>query len=109
MNKQDKYELMAALLARFDNKRWLLSKFLVDNDAISENFLKSLNTEYLSEEPPLFHDLTQLNDYLNRLIDKQCAIKSVDLEKKLIELLEEEKYEEAAKLRDWIKKTKKEK
>ncbi len=109
MNKQEKYELVAALLARFDSKRWLLSKFLVDNDAISDSFLKSINTESLSEEPPLFHDLTQLNDYLNRLIDNQSAVKRIDLEKKLLELLEEERYEEAAKLRDWLKKTKKEK
>lgn len=108
MNKQDKYELLAALLSRFDNKKWLLSKFLIDNDAISDSFLKSINTENLSQETPVFHDLTQLNDYLNRLIDKECAVKRIDLEKKLQELLQEERYEEAAKLRDWLKKTKKE-
>ena len=107
MNRQEKYELMAALLARFENKKWILSKFLIDNEAISENFLRSINTEFLAEDTPIFTDLTQLNNYLNKIIDKECGIKRIDLEKKLQELLDEERYEEAAKLRDWLKKNKK--
>lgn len=74
MRKQDKYELVAALLSRFEQNRWLLSKFLVDNEAINESFLKKINTDCLSDEPPVFRDLTELNDYLNKLINRELSL-----------------------------------
>lgn len=106
MNQQEKYELLANFLKLFQDKRWLLAKFLIDNNAINDSFLKKINLDdddLISD----FENLEKLNDYFNRIISKESEMHRIDLETKLIELLEEERYEEAAKLRDWLKKTKK--
>lgn len=108
MSKQEKYELLANLLKHFQDKRWVLAKFLIDNDAINDAFIKKIQKENTTEIHQ-FDDLNQLNNYLNSLINNESETHQVDLESKLIELLQQEKYEEAAKIRDWMLKLKRRK
>ncbi len=106
MNQHEKYELLANFLKMFQGKRWLLAKFLIDNNAITDSFLKKINLE--DTEPITdFENIEKLNLYFNKLISKESENHRMSLEVKLIELLEQERYEEAAKLRDWLKKNKK--
>lgn len=105
MNKQDKYEILANFLSQFQDKKWLLAKFLIDNDAINDNFIKRIQTDE-NDDVKSFNDINQLNSYLNNLINKESEVHQINLEVKLSELLEQERYEEAAKIRDWIKKLK---
>lgn len=106
MNQHEKYELLANFFKLFQDKRWLLAKFLIDNNAINDSFLKKINIE---ENEPVtdFENIEKLNSYFNKLISKESENHKMDLEVKLLQLIEEERYEEAAKLRDWLKKTKK--
>lgn len=102
MNKNEKYEILAYFLGHFREKKWLLAKFLIDNDAINEQFLERIQLDH-SENIEEFTNVTQLNDYLNKLIDNESKTHRVNLEDKLKELIEQEKYEEAARIRDWLK------
>lgn len=106
MKQHEKYELLANFLNLFQEKRWLLAKFLIDNNAINESFLKKISLDE-TDLVPDFDNVNKLNDYFNRLISKESETHRLNLESKLLELLDQERYEEAAKLRDWLKKTKK--
>jgi excinuclease UvrABC helicase subunit UvrB len=104
MKKQEKYEILAKFVGLFEEKNWILAKFLVDNNAINESFLKKIDIKNLQNKPIDFEDLESFNNYLSNLINKKSQGKEINLEERLLELIRKEKYEEAAKVRDMIKK-----
>ena len=117
MENEDLYKNFVTLLKLFKNRPYHLAKYFIQNDAIKEDFLskivnsdrlRNLKEDEFSEK--IFLDINQINDFFNSLtleVKKLSMFKTddeikVDLNNKLTELLKEEKYEEAAILRDYM-------
>jgi hypothetical protein len=117
MENEDLYRNFVTLLKLFKNRPYHLAKYLIQNGAIKEEFLsKIVNSDRLRNlkedefNEKIFMDINQMNEFFNSLtveVKKLSMFKSedeikVDLNNKLAELLKEEKYEEAAILRDYM-------
>ncbi len=110
---------LITLLKLFKNRPYHLSKYLLDNSAFNKDFLRKidksfklneLSNKYSNLDLDSFNNLNQMDDFYNSLLEEMHEIvlhdKSVDLTKTLNErldsLIKEEKYEEAAALRDYM-------
>jgi hypothetical protein len=127
MENEELYRSLVILLKMFKNRPYHLAKYLVENSALTEEFirklknsdrLKELNEDEKSSEqkllpvpvPVYFVDISQMENFYNSFIDdiqqlsKQKGIEEVtkELNKKLDELIIKEKYEEAARVRDYM-------
>ena len=113
----DKDELffnnLVKILTEFKNKPWYLSKFLIKNNAFNESFIKRIIKSDISNTKKLedikFYDIDHMNDYFNSLIedipfieDKTKEDLNIEFNKKLNKLLEDERYEDAMKIRDYM-------
>lgn len=114
MSEHDKiYHNLVKLLKLFQNRPNHLAKYLVDNMAFNDIFLKLLmESEKLNDlEPsnlPIFKDIEEMNDYYN-VFDENYKSKKrnpskikEDLSKKLEECIRLEKYEDAIRIRDYM-------
>lgn len=114
-NKDNHYQNLVKLLKVFQNRPNHLAKYLIDNLAFNDLFLKLLSeSERLSEldnnSLPNFKDYEEMNDYYNIFDDSykskrkspEKIIKELSL--KLEECLRLEKYEDAIRIRDYITK-----
>ena len=107
---ENTHKNLISLLKLFKNRPYHLSKYLLDNDAFTEDFLNKIKiSDKLSDISDIsqsFKDINQMEDFYNSLLETQNNINSNDLEinlnKKLNKLIIEEKYEEAAVLRDFM-------
>ena len=114
MNEQDKiYRNLVKLLKLFQNRPNHLAKYLIDNIAFTEIFLKLvLESEKLNElekDQPSFKNIQEMHDFYNifeETSNKKKSSKKMeeDLNKKLEEYLRLEKYEDAIRIRDYMKK-----
>jgi hypothetical protein len=119
MENEDLYKNLVLLLKMLKNRPFHLAKYLIENSALREDFLKKIsNSEKLKEfsqdddlkSKNLFHDINQMNEYYNSLTDdiKKIGVSktpeeiSTALNLKLESLILEENYEDAAKLRDYM-------
>lgn len=117
MENEDLYKNFVTLLKLFKNRPYHLAKYLIQNGAIKEDFLsKIVNSDRLRNlkedefNEKIFMDINQMNEFFNSLtieVKKLSMFKTddeikIDLNNKLSELLKEEKYEEAAILRDYM-------
>lgn len=119
MENEDLYRNLVILLKMFKNRPFHLAKYLIDNSALKDEFLKKLaNNEKLKEfsqdedlkSKTLFLDINQMNDYYNSLTDdiKKIGVAKTPeeiaeaLNQKLESLIDEENYEDAARLRDYM-------
>lgn len=116
MGNEDLYRNLYLLLKVFKNRPFHLAKYLLDNKALNDSFLKKVaesdKIKNLSEidENKYFSDINQMNDFFNNLTNdtkklgftKSDEEISKELSDKLNTLLKEEKYEEAAILRDYM-------
>jgi hypothetical protein len=117
MENEDLYKNFVTLLKLFKNRPYHLAKYLIQNGAIKEEFLsKIVNSDRLRNlkedefNEKIFMDINQMNEFFNSLtieVKKLSTFKTddeikIDLNNKLSELLKEEKYEEAAILRDYM-------
>lgn len=114
--KDDIYKNLLTLLKLFKNRPYHLAKFLLDKGALSEKFISDIiNSEKLSDiesdknsKNLNFSSISQMDDYFQSLLEnKKSKPKSQkqiekDLNAELDSLLKEEKYEEAACLRDYM-------
>jgi hypothetical protein len=125
MENEELYRSLVILLKMFKNRPYHLAKYLVENSALTEEFirklknsdrLKELNEDEKSSEqkllpvpvPVYFVDISQMENFYNSFVDdiqqlsKQKGIEEVtkELNKKLDELIIQEKYEVAARVRD---------
>lgn len=98
----------------FKNRPYHLSKYLLDNDAFNQEFidkiknsskLSSMNTDISN----YFSSITEMEQFYNSLIEEsRLPVKvskkslSITLSEKLQQLIDNEKYEEAAALRDYM-------
>jgi excinuclease UvrABC helicase subunit UvrB len=127
MENEEIYRSLVILLKMFKNRPYHLAKYLVENSALTDNFIKKLkNSDKLKEisddektteqrllpmpVPVYFVDISQMENFYSSFIDdiqqlsKEKGIEEVtkELNKKLDDLLKQEKYEEAARVRDYM-------
>ena len=125
MENEELYRSLVILLKMFKNRPYHLAKYLVENSALTEDFikkikssdkLKEINEDDKSSEqkllpvPVYFVDISQMENFYNSFVDdiqqlsKEKGIEEVTIElnKKLDELIKPEKYEEAARVRDYM-------
>ncbi len=103
MTHQEKIDALSNLFRMFAEKRYHLAKFLVDNDAVTDSFLNKIDCssfEYRSD----FSDIDEMEEHFYSLLGRTGSHLEVDLEAKLAGLIEDERYEDAARLRDYIRK-----
>jgi hypothetical protein len=115
----DTYKKLVTLLKLFKNRPYHLGKYLLDNNALNKDFIKTvLNSDKLNElsnnENLIinFNSIEQMEEFYSSLVDlnnldnkTQDQIEE-ELNLKLNKLIEDEKYEEAANLRDYMKRKK---
>jgi len=122
MEREDLYRNLVMYLKMFKNRPYHLAKNLIENSALTEDFLSkimdnaSLKDMSKDEEEgknlPVvyFADINAMNDYYNSLSEenKKKSKEEVerDLNLKLERLIDEERYEEAARLRDYMSRNK---
>jgi len=118
--ENNSYQNLITLLKLFKNRPYHLAKYLMENSALTDKFIDNIsnssNLTKLSDDPDKiqstgvnFISITQMEDFYTSLLDSKDVTKKThkDLEKemnkKLDELIQDEKFEEAAYLRDWMK------
>ena len=126
MENEELYRSLVILLKIFKNRPYHLAKYLVENSALTEEFIKKLkssdklkefNDEEKSEQRLLpvpvsvyFLDISHMENFYNSFIDdikqlsKEKNIEEItnEINKKLDALIKQEKYEEAARVRDYM-------
>ena len=118
-NRNDQlYKNLLSILKLFKNRPYHLAKYLIENEAFNDNFInKLIDSDKLNEikqddveiiKSIHFIDISHMNDYFNSLtLDIQSkSDKNItkEINDKLDKCLKEEKYEEASRIRDFMKK-----
>ncbi len=117
------YKKIVTLLKIFKNRPYHLAKYLIENSAFNKAFINKLSksnklNEISSEEevnkylPVHFNDIQHMNDFYDSLLDEIKKISTnkskeeleIELNEKLDFYIKLEKFEEAAKLRDYMTK-----
>jgi cysteinyl-tRNA synthetase len=113
MSEDKQYRNLVRLLKLFQNRPNHLAKYLIDNMAFNDLFLKLLvESEKLSDlednPVPTFKNIDEMHDYFN-VFDESYKSKKKnpekiikDLTSKLEECLRLEKYEDAIRIRDYM-------
>jgi hypothetical protein len=124
MENEELYRSLVILLKMFKNRPYHLAKYLVENSALTEDFIKKLkNSDKLKEisegekseqkalpSPIYFVDISQMENFYNSFVDdaqqlyKEKGIEEFtrELNGKLDNLIKLEKFEEAARVRDYM-------
>ena len=106
---------LISLFKLFKNRPYHLTKYLLDNSAFTKEFLekidKSSKLSSVSENEiqSYFGNINQMEDFYNSLLEEsklpmKISKKDIaeELNKKLSQFIKEERYEEAAALRDYM-------
>lgn len=113
---ENTHKNLISLLKLFKNRPYHLSKYLLDNNAFSKEFLNKISkSDKLSDIsdnnlPSFFQNLNQMEDFYNSLLEEKSNLSlrkskgelSIELNERLNKLIIDEKYEEAAALRDFM-------
>ncbi len=107
----DKFkDKLIKLLTIFKNRPNHLAKFLIDNSAFNKPFVNRVLKSKLEMDDDMYIDnISKMDDIYNSILDDMKSTKTDDeieneLNLKMLELIKSEKYEEAAKLRDYMSK-----
>jgi len=121
-NNDDVNKKIVTLLKLFKNRPYHLAKYLLENGAFSKTFLNKISkstklTEISSQDEIInkylsysFKDIQQMEDFYSSLLDEIITMNkskseiSKELNDKLDNFIRDEKFEEAAKLRDYMQK-----
>ena len=121
MENEDLYRNLVILLKMFKNRPYHLAKYLIENSALTNEFIKKVSEnsklseeENKSKQPIYFLDIGKMNDYYSSFTDEIKLLESgkslfeieMELNEKLNKFLLVEKYEDAARLRDYMTKNK---
>ena len=122
MENEDLYRNLVILLKMFKNRPYHLAKYLIENDSLTDDFMKKISEngklsdigkEEESQKPVYFLDIGKMNDYYSSLSEdngSKTAKSSEETEaymnQRLDAFIKEEKYEDAARLRDYMAKNK---
>jgi excinuclease UvrABC helicase subunit UvrB len=114
MSKRTQRKL-SKFLGFFINRPNHLAKYLMDNDALNKEFLSRITSVDLPEinESKMidvyFLDINQMNIFFKNLLNKEKYPDSnnedliQELEKELQKSISEERYEDAIRIRDYLK------
>ena len=126
MENEEIYRNLVLLLKMFKNRPYHLAKYLVENSALTDDFINKIkNSDKLKEisdeekndqkflpapVPVYFVDISQMENFYNSLTDdikslsKEKGIEQItkELNEKLDKCIKGEKYEDAAKIRDYM-------
>ena len=114
MENENFHKNLISLLKVFKNRPYHLSKYLIDNNAFNKDFIQKIqNSSKLSEineiENKYFSSISQMEDFYNSLLEEGVVNSkktkkdlTIELNNKLAQLIIDEKYEEAAALRDYM-------
>ena len=119
MENSQKYKSLVNFLKFFIGRPHHLAKYLLENDTLNDKFLKSLdNNENLLDSKIkdleiYFIDINQMNTFFQSLITKNSKKVNLqdlktELNKELDVCIKEERYEDAIRIRDYLKKISKE-
>ena len=106
MNEDELYSSLVLLLKLFKNRPYHLSKFLIENSALSNEFINSIKSGKIQEmslnieNPMNFSNISEMNDFYNSLTNTEDNFEK--LNEKMIYLIKNEKFEDAASLRDYM-------
>jgi|AntRauTorcE11897_2_1112592.scaffolds.fasta_scaffold00051_88 Mg/Co/Ni transporter MgtE len=115
MDNSGRYDKILLLIKMFNNRPHLLTRYLLENSAFDDKFIeKVLQNKKIDEvfesqekvEDIKFGTISEIQDYYNSLIETSGKSKSQlsnELNNKLNIAILNEKYEEAAKIRDYMK------
>jgi hypothetical protein len=125
MENEDLYRNLVILLKMFKNRPYHLTKYLIENSAFTEDFIKKISENdklsNISEEdenkpkqPIYFLDIGKMNEHYSSFTDEIKLLErgktpkelELDLNEKLKKFIFEEKYEDAARVRDYMVKNK---
>ena len=106
------YNNLVILLRLFKNRPYHLAKYLIDNSALNENFIQKISNSKklikINDQDVLnnFKNISEMEDFYQSLIDELSDNKEIEenINEELDTLIEQEKYEEAARLRDYMNK-----
>lgn len=107
----DHYENLLKLLKLFKNRPYHLTKYLIDNLALNEDFIEKLKNSRISDsfsKELNFNSIEEMEKFYISLIDiKNIEQKSdkeikIELNVKLQEAIRLENYEEASRIRDYM-------
>jgi excinuclease UvrABC helicase subunit UvrB len=118
MGKKITHSNLINLLKLFQDRPNHLANFLIENDAFSDSFIKKLNdsdklselSENLTDKDVYFSSIDEMNRFYKLLIDDLESIKKtktkkelmIELNQKVQDAINNEDYEEAARIRDYI-------
>lgn len=126
MENEEIYRKLVLLLKMFKNRPYHLAKYLVENSALTDDFIKKIkNSDKLKEisneekteqkllsapYPVYFVDISQMENFYNSFMDdikslsEEKGIEQItkELNEKLNNFIKQEKYEDAAKIRDYM-------
>lgn len=123
MENENLYKNLVTFLKMFKNRPYHLAKYLIENSALQREFIKkisdneklnTLSKDDKNATPIYFTEINKMNDYYNSFIDELKYLnenKSLeeiekDMNLRLENFLKEEKYEDAARLRDYMMRNK---
>jgi len=115
------YKNLVTILKMFKNRPYHLAKYLIENKALDEEFLKKiLENDKLSElgddesksivKAIYFVDISHMKDFFNAfssdIVFREKTDTDIvkDLNQRLDECLKEERYEDAIRIRDYMSK-----
>lgn len=122
MDNEELYRNLVIFLKMFKNRPYHLAKHLIENNALNAEFLTKIKHNARLGEidddkgddsrlPVIyFADINKMNEYYNSLTEenKKKSQEQIehDLNERLEQLIDEEKYEDAARLRDYMTRNK---
>lgn len=98
-------------LKLFKNRPYHLAKYLIDNSALTKDFYNRISKADKIENNKYFTDITEMNEFFNSLLDVKKSKKSIEeitkeVNLKMDDLIKNENFEEAVRLRDYMIKNK---
>lgn len=120
-NNEQLYRNLITILKLFKNRPYHLAKYLIENNAFDEKFLKKLlDSNKLNElgkeestalvKAVYFVDISHMSDFFNSFTtdkdvkEKNDSDKVKEINHRLDECLRLEKYEDAIRIRDYMSK-----
>lgn len=118
MNNSDKERKILTLIKLFNNRPHVLTRYLIQNSAFSNTFLdKLMNNKKIDDilkgdmdniiQDYDFNTISDVENYYNSFLEESGKTRlelSNELNTKLKNAIKNEKYEDAAKIRDYMKK-----
>lgn len=112
MDHQILYNRLLNLIKLFKNRPYHLTKYLIENGALDEEFITKLfNNKSLDEVkllPPHFDSISEMNNFFNSMLldfdPEQVSHEKLTqkLNEKLDQLIKDELYEDAIRVRDYM-------